>query len=197
MTESEAAELGARVRELRGTAGLSMRELASRAGVSAGYISQIENGQANASLAVLRSIAEAFGIQWLELFGPAPKHGRLLRYDARPRLASEGGVVHYGITQPPVGNVEVLISVYAPGQGTGGPDYTHGDSQEICIVQRGCLRITVNGENHDLRAGDSIEYRTSSTHAILNVGPETAEAVWIVTPPSTGVGRTVAIPPTA
>lgn len=184
MTESEAAELGARVRELRGITGLSMRDLAAKAGVSAGYVSQIEKGQANASLAVLRSLADAFGIQWLELFGPAPQHGRLLRHADRPRLASEGDVVHYGITQPPIGNVEVLVSVYAPGQGTGGDDYTHGDSQEICIVQRGRLRITVNGEDHDLEPGDSIEYRTSATHAVRNIGPDTAEAVWIVTPPS-------------
>lgn len=184
MTEQEAAELGSRIRELRGITGLSMRDLAAKAGVSAGYISQIEKGQANASLAVLRAIADAFGIPWLELFGPAPQHGRLLRHDDRPRLFSDGSVVHYGITQPPIGNVEVLVSVYQPGEGTGGDDYTHGDSQEICLVQRGRLRLTVNGEHHELGPGDSIEYRTSTPHAIRNIGDEPAEAVWVVTPPS-------------
>ncbi|GLJ62461.1 cupin [Microbacterium barkeri] len=185
MTDAEAIELGARIRDLRSLAGMSTRSLAAKAGVSAGYISQIENGQANASIAVLRSIADAFGIPWLELFGPAPQHGRLLRKADRPKLFSDGHVAHYGITQPPIGNVEVLVSEYEPGQGTGGPDYTHGDSQEVCMVLKGTLQLTVNGESYELGAGDSIEYRTSLPHQIRNVGDTRAEAVWIVTPPST------------
>jgi transcriptional regulator with XRE-family HTH domain len=176
--------VGARVRELRAGAGLSVRELASRAGVSAGYISQIENGYANASIAVIRGIAAVFGLTWLELFDPAPTHGRVLRRDERPRLFTDGMVAHFGITQPPIGNVEVLVSEYAPGEGAGGADYTHGDSLEICLLLRGRLEIAVAGEVHVLDPGDSIEYRTSLPHAIKNVGDSTAEAVWIVTPPS-------------
>jgi transcriptional regulator with XRE-family HTH domain len=176
--------VGARVRELRSGSGLSVRELASRAGVSAGYISQIENGHANASIAVIRNIAAVFGLTWLELFDPAPTHGRVLRREERPRLFTDGMVAHYGITQPPIGNVEVLVSEYAPGEGTGGEDYTHGDSLEICLVIRGRLEIAVAGERHVLEAGDSLEYRTSLAHAVKNVGETTAEAVWVVTPPS-------------
>jgi len=183
-TTTDTAALGQRVRDLRAQTGVSMRALAARAGVSAGYISQIENGQANPSLAVIRSIAESFGVTWLELFQPTPRHGRVLRREDRPRLFSDGNVAHYGITQPPVGNVEVLVTEYAPGQGTGGDDYTHGDSQEICLVIRGSLEFTVDGETTVLDAGDSIEYRTSVPHRLVNIGDDVAEAVWVVTPPS-------------
>lgn len=194
-SDPDTAALGQRVRDLRGVTGLSMRELAARARVSAGYISQIENGQANASLSVIRSIAEAFGVTWLELFQPAPTHGRVLRRSDRPRLYSDGSVVHYGITQPPLGNVEVLVTEYAPGQGAGDETYTHGDSQEICLVIRGSLRFTVDGETTTLEVGDSIEYRTSVPHSLLNIGNDVAEAVWVVTPPSVpALGRRGAAP---
>ncbi|QTE28136.1 helix-turn-helix domain-containing protein [Pengzhenrongella sicca] len=189
-TDTDNAALGERVRDLRALTGLSMRDLASRAGLSAGYISQIEHGQANPSLAVIRSIAESFGVTWLELFQPTQKHGRVLRKQDRPRLFSDGKVAHYGITQPPIGNVEVLVTEYAPGQGAGDETYTHGDSQEICLVIRGSLQFTVDGETATLDAGDSIEYRTSVPHRLINLGAETAEAVWVVTPPSTPVSRT-------
>ena len=185
MLASDVATLGTRVRELRTQTGVSMRDLAGRAGVSAGYISQIENGQAtNPSLGVIRSIADAFGFTWLELFQPAPEHGRVLRRSERPHLFSDGGISHFGITQPPVGNVEVLVSEYEPDARTGGPDYTHGDSQEICLVTRGEITLTIGDETHVLEAGDSVEYRTSVPHALHNSGGDTAEAVWIVTPPS-------------
>lgn len=185
MDQSDTQALGERIRDLRAATGMSMRGLATRAGVSQGYISQIENGQKNASLAVIRAIATAFGITWLELFQPAPEHGRVLRRSERPRLFSDGDVAHYGITQPPIGNVEVLVSEYAPGQGTGSEHYTHGDSQEICLVTRGRLQITIAGECHTLESGDSVEFRTSTPHSVLNPGPHAAEAVWVVTPPST------------
>lgn len=184
MDQSDNEAIGARIRELRTTTGLSMRMLASRAGVSPGYISQIENGHKNASIAVLRSIAEAFGINWIELFQPATQHGRVLRRPERSRIFSDGGVAHFSITQPPIGNVEVLVSEYEPGRGTGSDHYTHGDSQEICLVTRGRLSITIAGEEHLLHAGDSVEYRTSTPHHVTNPGPDNAEAVWVVTPPA-------------
>ncbi|WP_265523427.1 helix-turn-helix domain-containing protein [Oerskovia flava] len=184
MPTPDNAAMGQRVRDLRGRTGMSMRELATRAGVSAGYISQIENGNANPSLAAIRSIAEAFGVTWLELFQPTPTTGRVLRKKDRPRILSDGAVVHHEITQPPIGNVEVLVTEYAPGQGTGDDSYTHGDSQEICLVIRGRLQITVDGEVTTLEVGDSIEFRTDVPHAVLNTGTEPAEAVWVVSPPS-------------
>jgi DNA-binding XRE family transcriptional regulator len=184
MDEPGNEAIGARIRELRAISGLSMRELASRAGVSPGYISQIENGQKNASIAVIRAIADDFGINWLELFQPAPRHGRVLRRTERPRIYSDGGVAHFGITQPPVRSVEVLVSEYEPGRGTGDEHYTHGDSQEICLVTRGRLTVTIDGEQHHLDVGDSVELRTSTPHHVLNPGPDTAEAVWVVTPPA-------------
>lgn len=170
--------------ELRRQAGLSTRKLAARAGVSAGYISQIENGHAAASITVLRSLADAFGITWLELFEPAPAHGRVLRKGERPRIFSDGDVIHHGITQPPIGHVEVLVSEYAPGRGVGDETYTHGDSQEICLVLRGRLQFTIGDETYLLEAGDSIEYRTSIPHSLMNTGDDVAEAVWVVSPPA-------------
>ncbi|WP_129336531.1 helix-turn-helix domain-containing protein [Cellulomonas endophytica] len=183
-TATQIDALGARVRELRGLKGMSMRTLAARAGVSAGYVSQIENGQATPSLQVVRALADAFGITWLELFEATPRTGRVLRKEDRPRLFSSAAVRHFGITQPPIGNVEVIVSEYAPGEGVGDANYTHGDSQEICLVLHGRLRFTVGGTEHVLEAGDSIEYRTDVPHSLVNDGDETAEAVWVVTPPS-------------
>lgn len=175
---------GRRVKELRLLRQMSTRDLAKRAEISAGYVSQIENGQANASLQVVRSIANAFGVQWLELFSTTPLQGTILRRNDRPRLFTNGSVRHYGITQPPVGNVEVLVSEYEPGVSVGDENYTHGDSQEICIILKGRFEFRLADSTQVLEAGDSIEYRTSTPHMIVNIGDEIGEALWIVTPPS-------------
>lgn len=52
---------GARVRELRQGLGLTQTGLAERAGVSLTYLSQIERGARNPTLAVLIQLSHALG----------------------------------------------------------------------------------------------------------------------------------------
>ncbi len=54
--------LGALLRGQRVSAQLSLRELAERTSVSNAYLSQLERGQHEPSLSVLRSIASALGV---------------------------------------------------------------------------------------------------------------------------------------
>ncbi|WP_435526846.1 helix-turn-helix domain-containing protein [Microbacterium aurantiacum] len=178
------SNLGARVRELRLLRQMSTRELARRASISAGYVSQIENGQANSSLDVVRRIASAFGVQWTELFSAQPALGAVLRRAERPMLSAGNSVRHFRITQPPLGNVEVLVSEYEPGHGEGDESYTHGDSQEVCVVLKGRFRFHLGDQEFLLEPGDSLDYRSSTPHSIVNIGDGPGEALWVVTPPS-------------
>jgi transcriptional regulator with XRE-family HTH domain len=61
--------LGARLRDERQKAGMSLRELARRLGVSPSFVSQIENGKASPSVATLYSIAQVLGTSIDSLFG--------------------------------------------------------------------------------------------------------------------------------
>lgn len=54
--------LGARVRELRARRGMTRKSLATESGVSERYLAQLESGQGNASVLVIRQLAAAFGI---------------------------------------------------------------------------------------------------------------------------------------
>jgi transcriptional regulator with XRE-family HTH domain len=59
---ADLAALGAFVRARRLAAHLSLRELATRAGVSNAYLSQVERGVHEPSLSVLRAIAAALEV---------------------------------------------------------------------------------------------------------------------------------------
>lgn len=62
---------GERVRLLRAAAGLSQEELAERSSLHRTYISSVERGRRNISLANIYSIADALGIDIRELFAGA------------------------------------------------------------------------------------------------------------------------------
>ncbi len=62
-------QVAERLRRLRSTSGLSMEELAARAGVSRAMLSQIETLKTNPTIAILWRIAQGLGVPFSELLG--------------------------------------------------------------------------------------------------------------------------------
>lgn len=56
------SEFGRRLRSLRESKGISQEELADRAGVHRTYVSSVERGRRNISLANIHSLADALGV---------------------------------------------------------------------------------------------------------------------------------------
>jgi transcriptional regulator with XRE-family HTH domain len=54
--------MGARIREFRQARLLTLRQLATRAATSPGFLSQLERGQVNASVGTLRRLCEELGV---------------------------------------------------------------------------------------------------------------------------------------
>ena len=184
---SPAAEtaMGARIREFRLARKLSLRELASRARTSPGFLSQLERGQVNASVGTLRRLSEELGITLPDLFTDHLANGvRILRKSERPEIHVSDLSAKYLLSQKPLRNIEVYTAEFAPG-GSAGDAYVHGDAQEMVIVVSGSLVLELNGKRHHLDAGDSAEYRSSVPHTVHNVSDAPGEVIWIVSPPTT------------
>ena len=97
LAEGGVGQLGARLREARRQAGLSLRELARQLSVSPSFLSQMENGKSQPSVATLYSIAQVLGVSIDELFhvddaapAAAPAHG------ATPAVAAAAPRPHPG-----------------------------------------------------------------------------------------------------
>ncbi len=59
---------GQRVRELRGSSGLSQEALAAKAGMHRTYVGSVERGERNISLSNIIRLAEALGVHPGDLF---------------------------------------------------------------------------------------------------------------------------------
>ncbi|MFF0223575.1 helix-turn-helix domain-containing protein [Streptomyces sp. NPDC004629] len=177
--------LGARIREYRKMRRMSLRALGEAAQASPGFLSQLERGQVNSSIGMLRRIAVALGVTVADLFdqdsAPGPK---VVRRADRPMLHTAPGSRKFLISQRPLGHLEVYSGEFDPGASTGDDAYTHGDSQEILLVISGAVRVELDGRTHELEAGDSIEYRSSVPHRVVNSHEAPAEILWIISPPT-------------
>src|SRR5699024_7535227 len=124
------------------------------------------------------------GFSLADLFnGGAEDQVRVLRQKSRPRISAGPGVEKFLLTTPPVRNVEVYVSVFAPEASTGPRTYVHGDSQEILIVLRGAVKLQLEDEYYRLAVGDSVEYQSSTPHRLVNDSDNTTEVMWVISPP--------------
>ena len=77
-----------------------------------------------------------------------------------------------------------MAAEFAPGGSTGDEPYTHGDSEELLLVVSGRVHVQLGTEVYDLRTGDSVHYRSSTPHRVSNPGDESAEVLFVISPPS-------------
>jgi uncharacterized cupin superfamily protein len=88
------------------------------------------------------------------------------------------------LTPRPLHNLEVFVGELDPGGSTGAEPYVHGDSEELLVVVHGSVRLELGDDVHELDAGDSIRYWSSTPHRIANADEGLAEVMWIISPPS-------------
>src|SRR2546427_4215628 len=178
-------DVGERLRALRRSRRATLRTVAERSGLSESFLSQVERGRSSASIESLRRVAEALGVSMADLFEPDGVPGpRVLRRDQRPALSF--GVLGRKLllTPKPLHHPEVFAGELDVGGSTGEQPYAHGDSEELFVVVSGTVQLELGGELFELGRGDSIDYRSSTPHRVSNTGPERAEVMWIISPPS-------------
>lgn len=180
--------LGLQMRTLRKAAKLSMSELAERAKLSVGMISQIERGMASPSIRSLRQISEALGVAPAEFFQdglqpPIEEMGKIVRKNARRMLTlPKNGVSKQLLTPDLDGATEILLVVVAPG-GSSGPEHYVHKGEDAGVVVRGTLELWIDGRMHLLNEGDSFRFASSLPHRFCNPGEQETEVIWVITPP--------------
>jgi transcriptional regulator with XRE-family HTH domain len=181
--------LGARLRQLRLDAGLSLRELAARLEISVSAISQIERGVLQPSVNRLIAIVTALGVPLARVFDdaedeavtPAPHRYELARSGSIRPVSLESGVLYRRLSPVQTAGVDFFESTYPPGsQADAGNHLITHVGYEIGTVQLGELTIQFEDETVHLRAGDSITYPCEIPHHIMNRGAVPAVATWLI-----------------
>lgn len=181
--------VGARIRYLRQLRGLALRTLAARAGCSPSFLSRIENGVVNPSLATLHNLVGVLETNISELFAETPAESDwLARAGQRPVLRTDSlrqgsGVELERLAPYAKGNLlQANIHIVAPGGGSDGQIEHVG--QEVGYVLEGRLELTIDGTTHIVEAGDSFFFDSQRPHGYRNPGPEAARILWVNTPPT-------------
>jgi transcriptional regulator with XRE-family HTH domain len=178
-------KLGERIRALRLKRGLTVAELAKRAGYTPGFISQVEKDITNPSIMSIQKIASTLGAAVSTFFDDT--HGKRLvvrKAERRKIVFPRSRVTDYLLSPSLSGHLQVIYTEIQPGGGSGSEPYTHESDEECVVVLRGRLRFWVGEEMHLLREGDSITFGSRMPHRWENAGRGKTAALWAITPPS-------------
>lgn len=179
-------DVAPRLRTLRERRKLSLRELSRRTGIAVSFLSALERGRNNVSVAKLKAIVDALGVTLADFFSqaPPPPEKIIYRRDELVEISGQKGISFRDIASGRRGRaLQLLVERYAPGADTGAEAYRH-EAQEAGVVLKGTLELTVDDQVHLLRPGDAYYFDSRRPHRFRNPGPVAVEAVSVNTPPS-------------
>src|SRR5665213_277327 len=191
--------VGVRIRAERQLRGLSLRQLASKVGVSASMLSQLEIGRSRASVSTLYRLVTELGLSLDDLFeiGPtsesppqAPlaaisdnrkpatrklveprQYDPVLAADDRVRIELESGIVWDRLSNLGPDGVEFILATYRPGSRSAlSGKYQQHDGWEYAYVVSGELTLKHRFDTWVLHPGDAVGFDSSDPHMLENRG---------------------------
>jgi transcriptional regulator with XRE-family HTH domain len=178
-------DVGARLRGIRTTFGLSQRELARRAGVTNGLISLIEQNRVSPSVSSLKRVLDGVPMSLAEFFTLDLTASPQAFYGAEDlvELGNPEVSLRLVAAQRPGRLMTVLHERYAVGAETGEEMLAHR-GEEAGVVVRGRIELTVGGATRVLAPGEAYYFSSQLPHRFRNVGREACEIISASTPPT-------------
>ncbi|MFC2150266.1 helix-turn-helix domain-containing protein [Calditrichota bacterium] len=175
-------EIGHKIRDLRSAAELTQVELAERAELTDGFISQVERGLTSISIDSLKQILDALNVSLSDFFTisePQP-----VKFSQSDQVEiDEGGTGRLKLLIPGGTNrsFEPALLELEPGQASDIHTPFQGDT--FGYILKGNVKLNALGRVYKLKAGESFYFTAESEHQLLNSSKNKAAVLWITSPP--------------
>ncbi len=180
---AENLSLGDKIRRLRQRKGLTLQAFSEKTGLSVAFLSQVERGKANLSVANLRKIADALGVNTLYFFESTASSRRLIKAGERKSLPTDFKGVRMELLAEGKTAMEPHLFYIEPGAGSE-EAYSH-QGEEFIFVLEGKLEIWIDEiEHYILEPGDTLYFSSSSRHRWRNPTNNMTVVLWVNTPPT-------------
>lgn len=175
-----AIELAQRLKQLRIERGLTLEEVASRAGLTRGWLSKVENFRVTPSLPALSSIANILDVTLAELFEGLDARPPIVvvSKDERRRIRRDEDVSSYvyeSLAHPrPSRDMDPFVLIV--GEGDERPKLSH-DGEEFMFVLSGKIELHFNDDVHVLEVGDCAYFEGSHPHRVVCLSEKPAKVL--------------------
>lgn len=175
--------IGKQLRLRRKEMGLSLRELGEMAGVSAGFLSQVENDQVSPSLNSLQSIATALEVPMFFLLDDG-QGGEIVRGKQRRKLYFRDSQIGYDLLTPDFSRKMMAFIIRLEPHSKRIALPLAKPTEQWMLVQQGRLEIKIGEDVHCLEAGDTIYYDGDLLSEFSSTSDEELVIICCITPPA-------------
>ncbi|OAG28628.1 cupin domain-containing protein [Thermodesulfatator autotrophicus] len=173
-------KIGEKIKKLRIANDLTQEELASRAGLTKGYISQLERDLTYPSIVTLKDILDVLGTDLATFFKEESAERVVFRQEDRQKI--EGSGIEFLIPGSGQKIMEPVLVTLKPGEKTT-PDAPH-EGEEFGFILKGVVKLWIGAQAEKLRKGECFYFRADKRHFVENVGRSMAQILWVVSPPT-------------
>ncbi len=178
-------KIGARLKRFRMINSLTQEELASRADLTKGFISQLENDATSPSIATLKDILDVFGVSMQDFFSDDPDDESVVfGKDARVEPTDDDAGFRVELLVPGAQNREMdpVLVTLAPGEEMEEQPFHEGE--EFGYVILGRVQLKLDDKLHTVKKDECFYFTSDKRHSVKNIGKGPAKILWVVTPPT-------------
>ncbi|MBD8973524.1 MAG: helix-turn-helix domain-containing protein [Clostridiales bacterium] len=176
-------KIGYKIKTLRLAKNLTQEELADRAELSKGFISQLERDLTSPSIATLTDILQCLGTNLKDFFNDEEEEQIVFhKEDYFEKTDKElGNTIEWIIPNAQKNEMEPIRLTLAP-NGSTYPDLPH-EGEEFGYVLSGSIQIHIGTRVHKAKKGEAFYFTPSGKHYI-QAGKNGATLIWVSSPPS-------------
>jgi len=177
-------KIGERIRNLRQLSNLTQEELAERAGLTKGFISQVERDLTSISLDSLIQILGALDEDISEFFRDSTGEEKIVYRENDRVVIEKDKIQRFELLVPGSTNrrLEPILLTLRKGQLT--PKERPHEGEEFGYVLRGRVILRFGKEVLKLKTGECFYLSAEKEHWLQNTGSNEAIILWISSPPS-------------
>lgn len=175
-------DIGSKLKELRVLKGLTQEELADRAELSKGFISQLERDLTSPSISTLDDLLQCLGVTLAEFFADDNEQPVVFGFDDyfEKEDADLKNKIEWIVPSAQKNMMEPIRVTLQPG-GSTYPDTPH-EGEEFGYVLDGEITLHLGKKNFRAKKGESFYYSPEKKHHISS--EKGATLIWVSTPPS-------------
>jgi len=174
--------IGKKLKALRLSSDLTQTELADRADLTKGFISQLENEQSSISVDSLVDILDALGISLQDFFSDEPPPQVVFSPNDR-RIIEGKGAEKFELLIPGSTHNEMDPIMIELAAGESMDESNPQPGEQFGYVFSGTATLRINKKKYKVPSKHCFYFTSDQTHQITNEGNSIARFLWITTPP--------------
>ena len=178
-------ELGEKIKELRNKQGLTQEELADRAELSKGFISQLERDMTSPSIATLEDLLQCLGTTLGEFFMEEQEEEQIVFTEEDFFVKKDEeykNQIKWIIPNAQKNCMEPILIRLHPGCES--ETYGPYEAEEFGYVLQGKVELHYGKAQYMLKKGQTFYLKGDREHYLKNAGESEAKVIWVSNPPS-------------